>query len=353
MQNSKRLKLDESVMKRDYVKAKECLYPVLADDLIIDTPLTEVYVDSISNPKNTSKVIVELNSVLPLPEMLHLKRVKGQEVLLFPIEKTDRNSVHSILQQMNFDTTLLKNHVRTTSVAKVPPKTRLQYETAHKLWPCNFHSNKYLEKLATNTLFTADELQSHVLYMRVAIDVARHAKNIFFNGPQIGAVVVDPSINSVVAVGYQQTNRGPCYHAAMLAIDNVARTQNGGALSPEGPAKILGDLDLRGLPLELLEILQNRHPMIRFGATRFKTKEELVAPADGPYLCTGYCVYLTREPSVMCAMGLIHSRVKRVFYGARSSNGALGSLCKIHTVKDLNHHYEVWGGLLEEECCDL
>lgn len=52
-----------------------------------------------------------------------------------------------------------------------------------------------------------------------------------------------------------------------------------------------------------------------------------------------------------CAMALVHSRIRRVFYGcADSITGALGSRYKIHTQAGLNHHFEVFRGVLEEEC---
>lgn len=52
-----------------------------------------------------------------------------------------------------------------------------------------------------------------------------------------------------------------------------------------------------------------------------------------------------------CAMALVHSRIRRVFYGCSSPNyGALGSRYKLHTQIGLNHHYEVFSGVLEDEC---
>lgn len=50
-------------------------------------------------------------------------------------------------------------------------------------------------------------------------------------------------------------------------------------------------------------------------------------------------------------MALVHSRIRRVFYGCSDNVlGALGSRYKIHTQTGLNHHFQVFSGLLEEEC---
>ena len=50
-------------------------------------------------------------------------------------------------------------------------------------------------------------------------------------------------------------------------------------------------------------------------------------------------------------MALVHSRIRRVFYGCSDSvMGALGSTYKIHTQTGLNHHFEAFSGVLEQEC---
>lgn len=338
MSAAKRAKLDDD---------GNChFYPVLPDELIEDIPLEEVYYTTVANPKDISKAITELNAVYPLPELMHLKKMRGKEILLLPCAVADEDQVLKVLKSKGFNVALLEDNIRRTMVAKIAPKVRKQYEVVNKLWPCNFHCNKYLEKLSTNTMFNEREMQQHRSFMKVAVDVAKMSSS------SAGVVVVDPKLNSLVAVGYSQTSTGPYKHAVMVAVDNVAKTQNGG-LWQNPRHKTNGPLDLRGIPDNLLNRLQEKHPNISFGATKYKSKCEVEVPADGPYLCTGYYLYSTCEPCVMCAMALIHSRIKRVIYGSQSTNGGLGTLCKIHTVKDLNHHYEVFAGLLERECQSL
>ncbi|MBN1870743.1 MAG: nucleoside deaminase [Candidatus Omnitrophica bacterium] len=65
-------------------------------------------------------------------------------------------------------------------------------------------------------------------------------------------------------------------------------------------------------------------------------------------------IYVTIEPCSMCAGALVLARIKRIYYGAPDpKTGACGSVVNIAQNNQLNHHIEVSGGLLAEDCGSL
>jgi tRNA(adenine34) deaminase len=58
-------------------------------------------------------------------------------------------------------------------------------------------------------------------------------------------------------------------------------------------------------------------------------------------------LYVTLEPCAMCAMALLHARLKRVVYGAADpKTGAAGSVLDVFAYPALNHQTAVTGGVL-------
>lgn len=67
----------------------------------------------------------------------------------------------------------------------------------------------------------------------------------------------------------------------------------------------------------------------------------------GNYRLLGSTMYVTLEPCAMCAMALVHARVKRlVFAAADPKTGACGSVFDLLADPRQNHHVEVQSGLL-------
>src|SRR5690349_24279409 len=60
-------------------------------------------------------------------------------------------------------------------------------------------------------------------------------------------------------------------------------------------------------------------------------------------------LYVTLEPCAMCAMALMHARMKRVVFGAADpKTGAAGSVLDLFAEPRLNHHTALAGGVLAE-----
>ena len=78
------------------------------------------------------------------------------------------------------------------------------------------------------------------------------------------------------------------------------------------------------------------------------------ARALGNYRLDGCDLYVTLEPCAMCSGAMLHSRLRRVVFGAADpKTGAAGSVLDLFAERRLNHHTQVQGGALAGECAEL
>ncbi|XP_059199118.1 probable inactive tRNA-specific adenosine deaminase-like protein 3 [Centropristis striata] len=305
-------------------------YPVLSDEQSQDVELIEAFAAPIVNKKETSRLIRELSSLYPLNGLQHIKRVRAvkEKGSAHPLEVL----VCLVSEAPHVDSLLPADGVGRDGlgepfVVKVParpPLTRPQFELASKHWPTSFHEDKQVTVALRGELFSPPQKARMHTYMAAALTAAKAGSELRMEA--VGAVVVDPATETIIAVGHDCTGEHPLHHAVMVCVDLVARSQGGGCYTFD------------------------RYPDCRF---TLPSSDSQILQGSQPYICTGYDLYVTREPCVMCAMALVHSRIGRVFYGTASADGAFGSKYKIHSQKDLNHRFEVFRGVLEKDCEDL
>ncbi|XP_059355411.1 probable inactive tRNA-specific adenosine deaminase-like protein 3 [Carassius carassius] len=312
--------------------------PVLSDRQSRDTELLLAYAAPIIEKRQTSRLVKELSLIYPLPGLQHIKRVRAckDKSTSHPLEvivclasdvqviDCKRVMLADLLHSQSLDSSGLGEPFLVEIPAN-PPLTRPQFEKANKHWPTSFHEDKQVTSALRGQLFTADQKAKMQKYMTAAVEAAKISRKLGMDA--VGAVIVDPESEQIVAVGHDcKHGSHPLHHAVMVCIDLVACGQGGGAYSYE------------------------KYPACQFSSSESFRNACNAKETGLPYICTGYDLYVTREPCVMCAMALVHSRINRVFYGAHSPDGALGTKYKIHCQKDLNHHFEVFKGVMLNAC---
>jgi tRNA(adenine34) deaminase len=86
---------------------------------------------------------------------------------------------------------------------------------------------------------------------------------------------------------------------------------------------------------------------------------EIVALRDAAketnnYRITDACLYVTLEPCTMCAGAMIHSRIKRLVYGADEPKaGVINSQSNLLDAPYFNHKIEVIAGVCGNECSEI
>jgi tRNA-specific adenosine deaminase 3 len=192
-------------------------------------------------------------------------------------------------------------------------------------------------------------------YMELALTAAAQSTE-NGHGRGVGAVVVDPETNTIVAVAgdarwwYDDTEvidpsmedqgEGKSeWHAVMRAVamvankelrrriaagghlkfkDSCTETPSGRSLTPIESHYEEGEEPLRDLTAGLGNLVLDNN-------TPDPPLEKRASPRGEGYLCSGLDLYLTHEPCVCCAMAMIHSRFRACVFARRMPGS--GGLC--------------------------
>jgi len=282
-----------------------------------DSPVALRCLACVVEPKQASSLIRELHDALPASSggVAHVKRVKkGDDGLLRVVlaaedvydDVSNEDAYQALLTRRS---ELAREALEVVNVPAQPPVTRAHFEQGARLWP-----------------------------------LAR---------PPASDRTASPTHDDVLSEARQRlevADRDRVQLASLRAPGTTPKCAGGGAVlyDPLTGAEPLAAAD------ELRQLIDERtppnHPLlhapmlvVRAQARRQRRKRSEGAPPSEAYLCTGMDVYMTDEPCVMCAMALLHSRVRRAVYRRRDSEmGGLGSVESVHALASTNHRFRAW-----------
>jgi len=294
----------------------------------------KVWVAKIIDKKITAGIVKILSDIRPI--FNHLKRVRncnGELQVILDIAKLPAAETMDSLKSQGLDFQGLdsSDNWKETQVPEHAPLSRNQYNASTKQWPCNFHEDKTIEKLIGRKWFSNNQLETQLRFFNLCSNIIFHTDDFLWSSNQnielsdklfessekisilgsacigpIGVIIADSSDDKIIAAAAVNKTSYPLRHSVMAAIDLVAKTQGGGSWV-NGPSAII----------------------------------KSTVPTSS-YLCTGYDVYMTHEPCIMCCMALLHSRAKSVFFIQPSHGGGLVSAVRLHALPAINHRFQVF-----------
>lgn len=278
----------------------------------------------ITNKKLLSSLISKVSKLYPIPSLKRVITRNGDCLLLLYKTSQRTNTSEGPHEELNLDTSDLVE----VTVPSCLPLTLQQSSNCD--WPVSFHPNKELENKICGRNFSDTEKSFIVSTISMLSSETEHSNSVN------SVMIVEPVTRTTLA--HRTANEHHVLeHATMRAIHSVALSHQakggqGGEVWGTKRVKLDTPADTpTGTPTNTLTDTPTDTP----------TYTPTYTPTDR-YLCTGYDVYLSVEPCIMCTMALVHSRIRRVFFKEyRNDFGGVQS-AQLHTISVLNHHFEVY-----------
>lgn len=300
-----------------------CLREIIIDHGDRDQKLMISVVVVDVEAKCCSQVLSILSEELPLDRfsLNHFKRIRKVinnddgntkprlRILLCPEKHYEEipNELKQRIQRCCID----GNSYEIVRVYRFEPRNREEYQTWGTVWPCSFRQNQ--QEKDRERGFSKQELEQIDQSLQALYADEEKMTKLSQGISGGGAVMVNPTNNKVVVT---------CTQATLHLISKNARQP-----IPSGEvscASVKNSESIEGTITENVRALET-HPLLTpvmrcIDGVASVIKGELDGqgslpdPLDEHYLCTGLDLFIIREPTLMCCMALVHSRIRRVFY---------------------------------------
>ncbi|CRG95959.1 cytidine deaminase, putative [Plasmodium gallinaceum] len=253
--------------------------------------------------------------------------------------------------------------IKEVKVSRYPPMTKKQYSEWSKFWPLYYRKPAY--DLST---LTKEQIKKYINFIKISIDVGKN-----FGTCQSGCILTYN--DKIVASSGDNIKNHPLQHSVMLAIEeasyklrhllqikkmiSIRNCEHNNKINNYLSKSCIQPLTYENSKLKDFKEQNNNNNVKKSTVVKeenCKCDEKMLKDDDknlnlniykpikiNQYLCTNYFAYLSHEPCFMCAMAMVHSRIKCVIFDkVNKENGALFSKEKLHCLKNLNHHFKVF-----------